>query len=848
MPGPAAAIASGKTRLNLSAEMQNRFVSRLLLLAVSMGMASLNADSLSELWKILPGDRPYVGTGNNERGLAYNPVSKKLLLVGRQGGPQVYVLDAASGADGVEDPSLGVPRVLLQTDAEGTQVVAGGTFIMNLVGAADDGAVYVCNLSTSTTAPNLRVYRWANDDLTTTPTVAFEGDPAPGNVQRWGDSFTVRGAGANTQILLGSRAGTILALLTTTDGVTFTSKVLQSNMGGGDAGIGVAFGAGNTLWTKAPSRALRHQSFDPVAGTATTVTSFPSATIPNGAAPIGTRADGQRLATVDYVAHQLIAYDLSDPKNPIQLGDRFNLFPEGGGGTGNANANGTGAATFGKVGEDDVIFALDTNNGIYAVKVVKSVVINPPVIATQPVGASVYESASATLGISVQGTPPFGYQWYFNETILAGQTGSTLSLTNLRPEQAGPYLVVVTNSAGSVTSSVVNVAVRIPLASGVLTPLWALAPGSRPYLNEDFTQRGLAHNPVSGNVLLVSRSGSNQVVVLDGATGAEKHRLRTTDAAEFSVITGGTLPINMVTVTADGVVYAANLVTDGSSAPVRLYRWANDAADTIPTVVTDIPELSVAERWGDTLDSRGAGATTQLLLGSRSGRSFALVSIADGTTGSAKVFEVAEAAAGGFGLGLAFGAGNTVWGTASGVPLHHAAFDPAAGTATLLKSYPAAQIPGAVTLLAYDPAEQLLAGVALETPDNVQLFDLANLEDPVLVDQELILADKANPNGTGAADFGAGRLFVLNSNNGVLAFTVNRSVPAGPATLSAVSVTGDTVAFTLTGTVGATYELQRGGTPASLARLGSYTVPAAGSLVITVPADDSAGFFRVVAP
>ena len=120
MPGPAAAIASGKTRLNLSAEMQNRFVSRLLLLALSMGMASLKADSLSELWKILPGDRPYVGTGNNERGLAYNPVSKKLLLVGRQGGPQVYVLDAASGADGVEDPSLGVPRVLLQTDAEGT--------------------------------------------------------------------------------------------------------------------------------------------------------------------------------------------------------------------------------------------------------------------------------------------------------------------------------------------------------------------------------------------------------------------------------------------------------------------------------------------------------------------------------------------------------------------------------------------------------------------------------------------------------------------------------------------------------------------------------------------------------
>lgn len=826
--------------------MQARFISRILLGAVAFGLFSLKADSLAELWKLLPGDRPYVGTGNNERGLAFNPVSKKLLLVGRQGGPQVYVLDAATGADGSEDPNLGVPRVLLQTDAEGTQVVSGGTFTMNLVGVADDGAVYVCNLSTSTTAPNLRVYRWANDDLTTTPTVAFEGDPAPGNVQRWGDNFAVRGAGTNTQILLGSRAGTILALLTTTDGETFTSKVLQSDMGGGDAGIGVAFGAGNTLWTKAPSRALRHQSFDAAAGTATTVTSFPSTAIPNGAAPIGTRADGQRLAAVDFSAHQLIAYDVSDAKNPIQLGDRFNLFPEGGAGTG--NGNGTGAAAFGTVGDEDVIFALDTNNGIYAVRIVKSVVVDPPVIATQPVGASVYEGGSATLGVSVQGTPPFGYQWYFNEAMLDGQTASGLTLTALRPEQAGPYFVVVTNSAGSVTSAVVNVTVRTPVSSGVLTPLWSLAPGSRPYLNEDFTQRGLAFNPVSGNVLLVSRSGSNQVVVLDGATGAEKHRLRTTDADEFNVITGGTLPINMVTVTADGVVFAANLVTDGSAAQVRFYRWANDAADTIPTVVTDIPELSVVERWGDTLDSRGAGAATQLLLGSRSGRSFAVVSIADGTTGSAQVFEVAEAPAGGFGLGLAFGAGNTVWGTASGLPLHQVAFDPAGGTATLVKSFPTAQVPGAVTLLAYDAAEKWLAGVALETPDNVQLYDLADLENPTLVDQELILADKANPNGTGAADFGGGRLFVLNSNNGVLAFTVNRSVPAGPATLSAIGVTGDSVAFTLTGTVGATYDLLRGNTPGSLTKLGAYTVPAAGNLVITLPASDSASFFRVVTP
>ena len=35
------------------------------------------------------------------------------------------------------------------------------------------------------------------------PTVAFTGDPSPGNSQRYGDTFDVRGAGTNTQVLIG---------------------------------------------------------------------------------------------------------------------------------------------------------------------------------------------------------------------------------------------------------------------------------------------------------------------------------------------------------------------------------------------------------------------------------------------------------------------------------------------------------------------------------------------------------------------------------------------------------------------------------------------------------------------
>lgn len=295
------------------------------------------------------------------------------------------------------------------------------------------------------------------------------------------------------------------------------------------------------------------------------------------------------------------------------------------------------------------------------------------------------------------------------------------------------------------------------------------------------------------------------------------------------------------------MVYAANLVTDGSASALRLYRWANDAADTIPTVVTDIPELGVAERWGDTLDARGSGAGTQLLLASRSGRTFAVVSIPDGVTGSAKVYELADIAAGGLGLGLAFGEGNTVWGTAGGQPLVHASFDPVAGTAALVRAYPAALIPNNVVHVAVNPADKLLAAVALETPDNVQAYDLADLENPVLLDQELILTDKANPNGTGSADFGGGRLYVLNSNNGVLAYTVNKSVPAGPASVVA-SVSAESLTLTVTGTAGATYSLQQAAGLGGFETIQTLQIPPAGSATVTVPLTGTSGFFRVISP
>src|SRR5436305_5194677 len=64
--------------------------------------------------------------------------------------------------------------------------------------------------------------------------------------------------------------------------------------------------------------------------------------------------------------------------------------------------------------------------------------------------------------VGASGTTPFSYQWQFSGTTLGGATASTLSVGNVQPSNAGNYAVVVTNSAGAITSAVATLTVWVP--------------------------------------------------------------------------------------------------------------------------------------------------------------------------------------------------------------------------------------------------------------------------------------------------------------------------------------------------------------------------------------------------
>ena len=90
---------------------------------------------------------------------------------------------------------------------------------------------------------------------------------------------------------------------------------------------------------------------------------------------------------------------------------------------------------------------------------------SPPAISRQPAGGLFSAGASIVLSVEASGSGPFTYQWRRDGTEIAGATSATLSLNNLQAANAGVYSVVVSNSAGSVTSADAAVA----LYSGPLT-------------------------------------------------------------------------------------------------------------------------------------------------------------------------------------------------------------------------------------------------------------------------------------------------------------------------------------------------------------------------------------------
>ena len=96
---------------------------------------------------------------------------------------------------------------------------------------------------------------------------------------------------------------------------------------------------------------------------------------------------------------------------------------------------------------------VSNSNGSLTSSTATLTVIDPPSITTQPTNLLVLSGTNAAFGVSLTGTAPVRYQWRFNGTNLLNATNAIYTIPSVTTNKAGNYSVVVTNSAGSVTSS-----------------------------------------------------------------------------------------------------------------------------------------------------------------------------------------------------------------------------------------------------------------------------------------------------------------------------------------------------------------------------------------------------------
>lgn len=751
----------------------------LLILLGAVGNARAQGTlTLSNIWNISVNSVYDMGTGNNERGVAINPVTGNVIYASRTSSNHLSVVNGETGA---------FIKTMSNTDDFGGLVISGGTLTLTHCGVADDGVVYACNLTASTSA--LKIYRWDGENAN--PVVVF-GPANPGTlVARYGDSFDVRGAGTNTQIIISGNGAGAVAFFSTADGTNFTATGLSlgTGMTAGDFGKGLSFGTNNTIWGKnSSSTAIRHASFDAVAGTTTLIETVTADSL--GVA-VANDVTNRLLAVVvsdnntTQTSHRLKVYNIATPSAPTLISDV--LFP-----TPNAaNANRIGAVDI----QLDKIVGLDPNNGIVALK--KVFVANlPPSFTSEPVSQSVLQGGYVTFSAPAIGTEPLRYQWRKGTDALAGQTNSSLTLTNLQLSDAGDYSVVVTNVAGTATSSNATLTILPAVLSQVMTPIWSLAPGSRAYLSSDNTQRGLTYNPVTDHVLVASRAGTAAIRILASTNGTD---LGSLDMTGVGGQAGETFPINLVGAADDGAIYVCNLGNTGNGGGFTIYRWADENPTTVPTIVYG-PDTPTGARIGDTMDVRGVGTNTQIICATRAGTQVVIFSgdpAAPPLTATMVDFAAAGVPGGFAGLGVAFGSGDTFWAKSAGQELRHCSFD-LSGTvapAVLETFFPSSTPPYSnISAIGVDSTNDYLGGISFsENPQNLQLYSTANrTADPVQVDQEYFPTSFPNQNGTGAVDFDVSgrRVFALDSNNGILAL---RYTLLPPPTLSGEKIGSDFV-------------------------------------------------------
>lgn len=153
-----------------------------------------------------------------------------------------------------------------------------------------------------------------------------------------------------------------------------------------------------------------------------------------------------------------------------------------------------------------------------------------PSITTQPTAVSAAVGSAASFSVSASGSAPLSYQWRKDGSAVSGATGATYAIAAVATSQAGSYDVVVSNSAGSVTSS----AATLTVTGGSSAPTIVTAPISQSVA----VGTSVTFSVTANGTAPLSYQWRKNSSAITGATGSTYTiaSAATTDAGNYDVV------------------------------------------------------------------------------------------------------------------------------------------------------------------------------------------------------------------------------------------------------------------------------------------------------------------------
>jgi hypothetical protein len=245
-------------------------------------------------------------------------------------------------------------------------------------------------------------------------------------------------------------------------------------------------------------------------------------------------------------------------------------------------------------------------------------VVAAPAIATQPASQNVTAGASASFTVTATGGGTLAYQWRKGGTAISGATSATYTIAASAAADAASYDVVVSNSAGSVTSAAATLTVAsVSSVPAIVTqPVsQSVAVGANLTLTVSASGSGtLSYQWRKAGVAIAAATSSSYTITSAAAT----------DAGSYDVVISnslGSATSNAVTV---------DVTTTANSA---LSTAAYNSALTFYNTLTSTQQGTVQVAWS--LDSARRWSNLPAAMSSRNGVKWGSLSTAQQTAATA---------------------------------------------------------------------------------------------------------------------------------------------------------------------------------------------------------------------